>query len=193
MAQPVVLSVSREQYLRGEAVAQERSEYRDGEIYAMSQAGDPNHGTLVHALHIALGNGTEGTLCRSFGSEIKLRVDEADAYDHPDAMVMCGEMEVESETAGIIKNPAVVFEVLSPGTEAYDKNRKFLDYQTVPSLQEIVFLSSERKVAEHYERQGDGSWRYTAYLGDVTLPIGAAGLDLELARLYARLRFDDVG
>lgn len=190
MAQPAVLSVSREHYLRQEANAQTRSEYRDGEIVAMF-GGSLNHGTLIHALHGALINATEGTPCRSFGSEIKLRVEAADAYYYPDAMVVCGELEVESETNGIVRNPVVVFEVLSPGTLREDKGRKFLDYQTVPGLREIVFLDSERQVAERYERQEDGSWRYTAYVGDVRLPIEAAGLDLDLARLYARLRFDE--
>ena len=152
--------------------------------------GSLNHGTLVHALHIALGNGTEGTPCVSYGSEIKLRVEAANAYYYPDAMLVCGEVEVESESNGVVTNPAVVFEVLSPGTQGYDKDQKFLDYQTVPSVREIVFLSSERKIAERYERQSDGSWRYTAYVGDVRLPLGAAGIELDLARLYARLRLD---
>lgn len=192
MAQPAVLSVSREQYLRGEASAQERSEYRDGEVYAMS-GGSLNHGTLVHALHGVLINGTEGTPCRSFGSEIKLRVEAADAYYYPDAMVVCGEVEVESTTNGVVKNPVVVFEVLSPGTGRYDKDQKFFDYQTVPSVREIVFLHSERKLAERYERQEGGSWRYTAYVGDAALPITAAGLELDLPSLYSRLRFDDLG
>lgn len=191
MAQSAILRVSAEQYLRQEATAQERSEYRDGEVYAMS-GGSLNHGTLVHALHGALINATEGTPCVSFGSEIKLRVEAADAYYYPDAMIVCGEIDVESETSGVLKNPIVVFEVLSPGTQRYDKDEKFLDYQTIPELQEIVFLSSERKLAERYERQGDGSWRYTAYLGDVKLPVGAAGIELDLARLYARLRVDEL-
>ena len=189
MAQPAVFRVSREQYLRQESAVQERSEYRDGEVVAMS-GGSLNHGTLIHALHGALINATEGTPCRSFGSEIKLRVEAADGYYYPDAMVVCGEVEVESETNGIVKNPVVVFEVLSPGTGGFDREQKFFDYQTVPSLREIVFLRSERKVAERYERQGDGSWRYTVYVGDVALPVGAAGIELDLARLYARLRWD---
>ena len=192
MTQTATLRVTREQYLRQELVAPERSEYRDGEIYAMS-GGSLNHGTLVHALHGALINGTEGTPCRSFGSEIKLRVEAADAYYYPDTMVVCGEEEVESESNGIVTNPIAVFEVLSPGTERDDKGQKFLDYQSLPSLREIIFLASDRKVAERYERQEGGSWRYTAYVGDVALPVDAASLTLELTRLYARLRLDDLG
>ena len=192
MAQTATLHTTREQYLRQELAAQERSEYRNGEIYAMS-GGSLNHGTLIHALHIVLGNGTEGTPCRSFGSEIKLRIEAADAYYYPDAMVVCGEVEVESESNGIVTNPIAVFEVLSPGTQRDDKGQKFLDYQTLPGLREIIFLASDRKVAERYERQEGGSWRYTAYVGDVVLPIDAAGLTLDLARLYARLRLDDLG
>ncbi len=187
MARPAALRLSAEAYLRQEATAHERSEYRDGVMYGMS-GGSLNHGTLVHALHGALIDGTEGTPCRSFGSKIKLRVEVADAYDYPDAMVVCGEVEVESETAGIVKNPVAVFEVLSPGTGRYDKDEKFLDYQTVPRVREIVFSHLERQLGERYERQEGGIWRYTADVGDVVVPIAVAELDL--GRLYARLRFE---
>jgi Uma2 family endonuclease len=189
MAQAAVARVTREQYLSREIEAETRSEYRGGRVYAMS-GGSLNHGTLVHVLGIALGNATEGTPCVSFDSEIKLRVEAADAYFYPDAMIVCGNVEVESETNGIITNPTVVFEVLSPGTQGYDKNGKFLDYQTIPSLREVIFLRSDRKVAQRYERQGDGSWRYTAYLGDVKLPVGVVNVEIDLARLYARLRLE---
>ena len=154
--------ISAQQYLRQEATAQERSEYRNGEIRAMSGR-SLNHGTLVHTLHGTLINGTEGTPCVSYGSEIKLRIEAADAYYYPDAMVVCEEVAVESETNGVI--------------ESNDKSRKFLDYQTV---------------AERYERPhgGDG---YKRFAFRVTLPIVAAGLELGLARLYARVRFDEPG
>lgn len=185
MAQRAFPIFTAAEYLAREAMASERSEYRDGVVQAMS-GGSLNHGRLVHALSRALGNATDGTPCESFGSEVKLRVEAANAYYYPDAMIVCGEVEVESETNGIVRNPVVVFEVLSPGTERFDKNAKFLDYQTIPSLREMIFLWAERRLAERYERQEDGSWRYTAYLGE-TLPIGAAGIEVSLTELYARL------
>lgn len=185
MAQRVPTLPTAEEYLAREAMASEKSEYRAGRVVAMS-GGSLNHGRLVHALGGELREATKGTPCESFGSEIKLRIELTDAYYYPDAMIVCGELDVESETNGIVRNPTVVFEVLSPGTMRFDGKGKFLDYQTVASIREVVFLWSERKLAERYERQDDGSWRYTAYLGD-TLPLGAAGIKLDLAALYARL------
>ncbi len=185
MAQSILPRVTAQQYLSREALATERSEYRDGVVTAMSGR-SLDHGRLVHALGGELRNATEGTPCESFGSEIRLRVEAADAYYYPDATIVCGDVDVESETNGIVRNPLVFFEVLSPGTARFDQKAKFLDYQTVPSVREVVFLWFERRLAERYERQGDGSWRYTAYLGDA-LPIGAAGIELSLNRLYARL------
>lgn len=185
MAQSLLPQLTAAQYLAREATATERSEYRDGVVVGMS-GGSLNHGRLVHGLGIALGNASEGTPCESFGSEIKLRIELADAYYYPDAMLVCGEVDVESESNGIVRNPLIVFEVLSPGTARFDQKQKFLDYQTVPSIREVVFLWSERRLAERYERTHDGSWRYTAYLGE-TLPLGAAGIELDLARLYTRL------
>lgn len=187
MADAALKYVTREEYLALDLVSEEKLEYRDGVILPMAMAGSSlNHARLVHALGRELGNATEGTPCESFGSETKLRIESTESYYFPDAMVACGEIDVESETNGIIRNPVVVFEVLSPGTANRDKDQKFFDYQTVPSVKEIVFLSSERRVAERYERGDDASWRYTAYVGDVRLPIAAAGIELDLAGLYAR-------
>ena len=185
MAQSLLPRVTAGQYLAREASATERSEYRDGVLLAMA-GGSLDHGRIVHALGGELRNMTEGTPCESFGSEVKLRVEAADAYYYPDAMLVCGEVDVESESNGVVRNPVVIFEVLSPGTARFDQKAKFLDYPTVPSVVEVVFLWSERRLAERYERQDDGSWRYTAYLGDI-LPVGAAGIELSLGRLYARL------
>lgn len=186
MAQSLAPLMTASEYLAREATALEKSEYRGGVIVAMA-GGSLGHSRLVHALGGELRNVTDGTSCESFGSETKLRVEAADAFYYPDAMIVCGEVDIESETNGIVRNPLVVFEVLSPGTSRFDQKGKFLDYQTVPSVQEVVFLWSERKLAERYERGDDGSWRYTAYVGDVPLPVGAAGIELDLARLYARL------
>ena len=185
MPQTAVARVTREEYLAHESVAQGRSEYRDGIVYAMS-GGSLNHGRLVYALGGEVRSATEGTSCEGFGPEVKLRVESADAYYYSDAMVVCGEVDVESESNGIVRNPIVVFEVLSPSTARFDRKAKFLDYQSVPSIQEIVFVYGDRRLAERYERQDDASWRYTAYVGDARLPIAAAGIELELARLYAR-------
>ena len=188
MAQRALPNFTPQQYLARELHAEERSEYRDGAVLAMS-GGSLNYGRLVHALGVALGNATEGTPCESFGSEIKLRVEAANAYYCPDAMVVCGPVDVESETSGIVRNPIAIFEVLSPGTQRYDQKGKFPDYQTLPSLELVVFVWSERRLAERYERQEDGSWRYVAFVGDVRLPV-IRDIELDLARLYARL---DVG
>lgn len=190
MAQRGIGYVTPERYFEEERVSAEKLEYVDGQIYAMS-GGSLRHGRLIAALVRSLGNSLDGTGCETFGSEIKLRIDAANAYYYLDAMVVCGEVEVESETNGVIRNPIVVIEVLSPSTQDRDKNQKFLHYQTVSSIGEIVFLSSERKIAERYERLGDGSWRYTAYIGDVPLPIAAVRMDLDLADLYARANIPD--
>lgn len=185
MADAALKYVTREEYLARESEAMEKSEYRDGVVYAMS-GGSLNHGRLVFALGSELGKATEDTPCEGFGSEVKLRIDAAEAYYYPDAMMVCGKVDVESESNGIIRNPLAVFEVLSPGTQRYDQRKKFIDYQTLPSVQVVIFVHPNRKLAERYERQSDSSWRYTTYNGDVRLQV-ADNVELDVARLYAKL------
>ena len=54
----------------------------------------------------------------------------------------------------------MILEVLSPSTEAYDRGRKFLFYQSVPSLQEYVLISQHRVQVEIFRRQDRHKWEY---------------------------------
>lgn len=152
--------------------------------------GSLNHGLLVTDLVISLGRSLAGGNCQVFGSEVKLGISAANAYYYPDAMVVCGVPEVESQSNGIILNPSAVFEVLSPGTGKFDREQKFWDYQLVPSIQEIVYLASHRMLMEVYERHPGGTWRYTAHQGDVIVPLESANVEVNLTRLYARLTLE---
>ena len=55
----------------------------------------------------------------------------------------------EGPTA-VLVNPKVIFEVLSPSTEAYDRGAKFRRYRSIASLEEYVLIASEEFVVEVY-------------------------------------------
>ncbi len=99
---------------------------------------------------------------------------------YPDVMVICGE-----------SNPMVLFEVLSPSTEGYDRGEKWANYRQLDSLQEYVLVSQHTPLVEVYARQGDGAWKFTAadaLGGSVSLP--SLGMMLSLAEVYEKVAFD---
>ncbi|MEB3161252.1 MAG: Uma2 family endonuclease, partial [Synechocystis sp.] len=54
-------------------------------------------------------------------------------------------------------------EVLSDGTEAFDRGDKFNDYQTLESLEEYVLVSSKNQRIEIFQRQENHGWQYQSY------------------------------
>jgi Uma2 family endonuclease len=84
-------------------------------------------------------------------------------FSYPDVVVVCGEPRFYDERRDILANPTVVFEMLSPSTDAYDRDEKFLRYRTqIEALREYVLVSQHRSLVEHYVRQPDGSWSYSS-------------------------------
>lgn len=73
----------------------------------------------------------------------------------PDVLVVCGDLEPGTTS---VDNPTVLFEVLSPGTEARDRLEKLNISQQLHSLQHYVLVARDRPHIEVFDR-GDGAWR----------------------------------
>lgn len=85
---------------------------------------------------------------------------------------------------GISERPLLIVEVLSPSTERDDYFVKLPQYQAIPSLQEILYVESERLAAVVYRRAGTG-WEATEISGGVArLQLITIGLDVPLASVY---------
>lgn len=110
---------------------------------------------------------------------------------YPDAGVVCGTPDLERvHGAETLKNPALIVEVLSPSTEAYDRGNKFSNYQTIPSLKSYVLVSQSYPLVDCFSRQQDGGWLMTTARGlNSTLEIGWLGVSLSLAAVYSRVAF----
>jgi hypothetical protein len=55
-----------------------------------------------------------------------------------------------------------------------------------------VLIPRDRIRAEIYERQSDGSWRFSEVSGiEGVLTLSAIGVDLPLAEIYDRVKFED--
>lgn len=110
---------------------------------------------------------------------------------YPDVTVTCGEPYYHPLDTNSLINPMVLFEVLSPSTEGYDRGEKWASYRQLDSLQEYVLVSQHTPLVEVYARQDDGAWKFTAadaLDGSVSLP--SLGMTLSLAEVYEKIAFD---
>ena len=71
-----------------------------------------------------------------------------------------------------ITNPMLIVEVLSEGTELFDRSKKFDDYQRIPSLRHYMLVTQEARKVEHFRRNDDETWTYSVARdgGAVELP-----------------------
>ncbi len=146
-----------EEYLALEEKAETKNEYFNGEMFAMAGA-SIEHNRVKENLIFELRLRLEGTSCQSFSSDQRLKADPGGFYTYPDILLVCGKIERDPLNRNTITNPIVVFEVLSPSTEGYDRGAKFRRYQKIPSLREIVFVSQDEWAVQVCIRHPDGDW-----------------------------------
>ena len=84
---------------------------------------------------------------------------------------------------GIISEPVLIVEILSPSTDRDDVFIKLPAYQRIPSLQEILYVETERIGATVYRRAEQG-WQTINLAAEARLQLETVGLDIALARLY---------
>jgi Uma2 family endonuclease len=176
-----------EQYLEIERKAEYKSEYYNGEMFAMAGAREAHNLITMNLgaqIHAQLRSGP----CRVYSSDMRVSVSPTGLYTYPDIVVACESPRFLDGERDTLLNPTLIVEVLSPSTEAYDRGRKFGHYRTIESLNEYLMVSSERVGAELFTRQTDGAWLLTAAseIQD-TLHLSATGCRLALADLYAKV------
>src|SRR5206468_6291774 len=116
------------------------SEYINGQIYAMSGA-SREHNLIVVNLIRELSSQLRGRPCEVYASDMRVKVRPTGMYTYPDVVAVCGEPRFEDEQVDTLVNPAVIVEVLSPSTEAYDRGQKFAHYRKLESLTEYVLVA----------------------------------------------------
>jgi Uma2 family endonuclease len=179
--------ITPEQYLEIERAAEFKSEYFQGEMFAMSGA-KWAHNVLAGNLMRELGQQLRSRPCAVVPSDMRVRVSQSDLYTYPDVVVVCGEPQFLDNRTDTLLNPTVLIEVLSPSTEAYDRGRKFEMYRTIESLSEYLLVSSDRAQAELFTRQADGRWLLTAAGGmDESLELQSVGCRIALRDLYEKV------
>jgi len=188
MASNPVAKVTEEQYLALDRAAEIRSEFLDGEMFAMAGA-SLEHLRLQQNISSGLDLVLRGKGCEVFGSDMRVRVSHR-MYVYPDVTVVCGNPMLADDRRDILVNPTVLFVVLSPSTQTYDRAVKSQRYRTIESLREYVVVAQDQVLVEHYVRQNDNTWNLQDLTSlDQELKLASIGASLTLRRIYDRIEF----
>ncbi len=170
------------EYLRLEEYANIKHEYLDGQIYAMA-GGTPEHGALAMRIGAALVEQLRGRPCAVFSSDVRIRVTATGLDTYPDLSVVCGDQQRDHEDPNALVNPVVLVEVLSPGTEEYDRGEKLQHYKQITSLQEVVLATVGEPHIDVFRREGE-DWKLHAFRGEQVVKLTSIGCELQLTALY---------
>ena len=176
------------EYLTLERAAAYKSEYLAGEIYAMAGSSEA-HNTITLNIAGELRIQFRGGPCRVYTNDMRVKVQTTGLYTYPDVVAVCGERRFEDEYRDTLANPTVIFEVLSPSTEGYDRGKKFTLYRRLESLMEYVLVAQDEARVEHYTRQGHDWLLHEAHSLDSTIHLPSLAVALPLAAIYEDIAF----
>jgi Uma2 family endonuclease len=183
------LRMTEEEYLAFERASDEKHEFADGEIFAMSGGKGP-HSNVAAAFIRDFGVALLGRTCRVYTSDMRIHIPSSGRFVYPDASVVCGRPQYKDEQIDTLLNPRVIVEVLSSSTEAYDRGDKFANYRTLPSLMHYIMAAQDKPFVEVYTRQDDGSWLLREYGPGTRIALSSPECTLEVDRIYTGV-FDE--
>lgn len=178
-----------EDYLALERSADFKSEYFNGEIFAMTGASEPHNLVVINTIR-ELSTQLKKRPCKVYANDMRVKVDPTGLYTYPDVVVTCGKAQFDDTHLDTLLNPILIVEVLSDSTEAYDRGRKFEHYRKLESLAEYVLIAQNRPHIESYRRQADQQWLLTECSEpDGTLRLPSIDCALALAEIYDKVEF----
>ena len=180
-----------EEYLRIERAAEWKSEFIDGEMFAMSGASH-RHTIITANLIRSLGNQLLNGPCTVSSADLRVATDRRRHYTYPDIVVVCDPPQYVDGQLDTVTNPTLIAEVLSDSTEKYDRGGKFERYRAVPSLSEYLLVAQDRVHVELFSRQTDGRWSLRDWNDpEAEIDIESLHCRLKVAEVYAKVTFDD--
>jgi Uma2 family endonuclease len=183
------VKVSPADYLELERKAEFKSEYSDGTILPMPGASQ-EHNIIATNIIRVLGNQLVDKPYQIYGSDMKVRT--RNRYSYPDITVVCDTPSFEDFETDVLLNPTVIFEILSPSTEAYDRGEKFAAYRERDSLHLYVLVSQHLPKLELYKREGKG-W-YFSEVSNLEASVHLETIDctLKLSEIYSKVNFREL-
>jgi len=147
--------MSFKEYIAFEESTELRHEFEGGEVFAMA-GGTPEHAAIAGAVFVAVANQLKNS-CRAFMENLRIRTPSGKAA-YPDIVVVCGPLARDPEDNNTITNPVLIIEILSEGTEGYDRGKKFAHYRSCPSFVEYVLVASQGEPTIERFIKTEGVW-----------------------------------
>ncbi|YAF95834.1 MAG: Uma2 family endonuclease [Nodularia sp. CChRGM 3473] len=187
VALPDHILMSAEEYLIWEPTQEQRYEYWDGEVVAMS-GGTRNHNRVSLNFSKLLDDALADRSCEVYIVDVKVQVELGQKYFYPDVVVTCDQRDRDPQ---LVQFPCLIIEVLSPATEAADRGKKFAKYRQSPTLQEYVLVQVTQPSVEVFRRNEQGKWVLSEYnLGDILL-LESVNVEIALADLYQQVQWEN--
>jgi Uma2 family endonuclease len=184
MNAPARLTMSFERYIEWEKT-QERKHELVGGVITLMAGGTAAHNAIAVNLIVALSSRLRGKPCRPYGSDMKVLI-PAGNVRYPDVTVDCGKPKPNDLWAA---EPRVILEVLSPSTEWFDQTQKLEEYQAIPTVAHVAFLSQNRAFGRVWTRAGEGWTSVDASGMEAALAFPAIDTDVPLSEVYDGVEF----
>ena len=180
-----------EDYLKLERSASSKSEFHDGQIFAMTGA-SRKHNLVSGNIYRELSLQLKKHPCEAYINDMRVKAAQANSYHYPDIAVVCGTPQFEDAQVDTLLNPTLLVEVLSPSTEAYDRGGKFAHYRKIDTLREYILVVQDQPSMERYVRQGD-VWILTEAEGlEASVELESIDCVLSLREVYDKVLDDAV-
>lgn len=182
--------MSVEEYLAFEADSDQKHEFLNGRVFAMS-GGKNAHNRIKARVTGSLFTQLQSSPCEALDSDSKVRIRTArkTIFYYPDAMVCC-ELTPDSETYQ--DRPVALVEVMSASTRRIDQGEKCDHYLSIESLQTYIMIDARSVGAIVYQRGSEGDFLQTRYKSrDDQISLPSIEANLRLSDLYRGVELDD--
>lgn len=192
--------MTEEEYLSWEDLQEEKHEFVDGrpelrslrkwpdETEAMA-GGRIRHSTIAANIIAALAGRLRGGPCRALTSDIKVQSRNG-RFRYPDITVNCGRITPEVLQSPVAPDPVVLVEVLSPSNRLKHLLVLVEDYQSIESVQQVVFIDRRTSEIVTLTRTEEGWGRASVEGLDQTLELPSIGVSLPSAEIFDGVEID---
>lgn len=172
-----------EEYLEIENASEEKHEYYQGEIFAMSGA-KLTHNIIALDVAATLKYKLKGKPCQPFNSDQRIHIPQNTLFTYPDISIICGKPETRDNDEYNALNPTVIIEVLPPSTKSYDRGEKFRLYRDIPTLKEYILINSESIGVENWFINDHGNWELNEYKDAPAFSFKSVDVSLSMTEIY---------
>ncbi|HEX3877491.1 MAG TPA: Uma2 family endonuclease, partial [Bryobacteraceae bacterium] len=137
MSTQPITKVTAEEYLELERRSEFRSEYLDGQMFAMAGSSF-NHSLIAGNTQGLLFAQLQASRCVATGSDTRIYIASYNVFTYPDLVVTCGAPQFYGDRRDVISDATFIVEILSPSNKNYDRAEKFEYYRSLPSFSEYL-------------------------------------------------------